>query len=51
MADAGRFIGHLGGFPGISASLQHFLGSGVTVIVLVNRDRRDGPGVGDAPSG
>jgi CubicO group peptidase (beta-lactamase class C family) len=37
-ADAGPFIGHLGGFPGISASLQHFLSSGVTVIVLANRD-------------
>jgi CubicO group peptidase (beta-lactamase class C family) len=36
--DAGPFIGHLGDFPGISASLQHFLSSGVTVIVLANRD-------------
>ncbi|HEY0414327.1 MAG TPA: serine hydrolase domain-containing protein [Allosphingosinicella sp.] len=38
MADAGPFIGHGGGFPGISASLQHFLKSGITVIVLANRD-------------
>jgi D-alanyl-D-alanine carboxypeptidase len=38
MADAGRVIGHGGGFPGISASLQHFLNSGITVIVLANRD-------------
>jgi CubicO group peptidase (beta-lactamase class C family) len=38
MADAGPFIGHGGGFPGISASLRHFLNSGVTVIVLANRD-------------
>jgi D-alanyl-D-alanine carboxypeptidase len=36
--DAGRFIGHLGGAPGISGSLQHFLKSGVTIIVLANRD-------------
>ncbi|HYD39012.1 MAG TPA: serine hydrolase domain-containing protein [Allosphingosinicella sp.] len=38
MADAGRFIGHGGGAPGMSGSLQHFLNSGVTVIVLANRD-------------
>jgi D-alanyl-D-alanine carboxypeptidase len=37
-ADAGRFIGHGGGAPGMSGSLQHFLKSGVTVIVLANRD-------------
>ena len=36
--DAGRFIGHGGGAPGMSGSLQHFLKSGVTVIVLANRD-------------
>jgi D-alanyl-D-alanine carboxypeptidase len=36
--DAGRFIGHGGGAPGMSGSLQHFLNSGVTVIVLANRD-------------
>jgi hypothetical protein len=36
--DAGRFIGHGGGAPGMSGSLQHFLDSGVTVIVLANRD-------------
>jgi hypothetical protein len=35
---AGRFIGHGGGAPGMSGSLQHFLDSGVTVIVLANRD-------------
>jgi CubicO group peptidase (beta-lactamase class C family) len=38
MPDAGRFFGHGGGFPGISGSLQHFLNSGVTMIVLANRD-------------
>jgi D-alanyl-D-alanine carboxypeptidase len=38
MGDAGRFIGHGGGAPGMSGSLQHFLNSGVTVIVLANRD-------------
>jgi D-alanyl-D-alanine carboxypeptidase len=38
MADAGRFIGHGGGAPGMSGSLQHFLNSGVTMIVLANRD-------------
>lgn len=36
--DAGRFIGHGGGAPGMSGQLQHFLDSGVTVIVLANRD-------------
>jgi CubicO group peptidase (beta-lactamase class C family) len=36
--DAGRFIGHGGGAPGMSGQLQHFLNSGVTVIVLANRD-------------
>ncbi len=35
---AGRFIGHGGGAPGMSGSLQHFLSSGVTVAVLANRD-------------
>ena len=35
---AGRFIGHGGGAPGMSSSLQHFLSSGVTVAVLANRD-------------
>lgn len=35
---AGRFIGHGGGAPGMSGSLQHFLKSGVTVVVLANRD-------------
>jgi D-alanyl-D-alanine carboxypeptidase len=35
---AGRFIGHGGGAPGMSGQLQHFLESGVTVIVLANRD-------------
>lgn len=34
----GRFIGHGGGAPGMSGSLQHFLKSGVTVAVLANRD-------------
>ncbi|HEX9963416.1 MAG TPA: serine hydrolase domain-containing protein [Allosphingosinicella sp.] len=36
--DAGRFIGHGGGAPGMSGQLQHFLKSGVTVVVLANRD-------------
>jgi len=36
--DAGRFIGHGGGAPGMSGQLQHFLNSGVTLIVLANRD-------------
>jgi CubicO group peptidase (beta-lactamase class C family) len=36
--DAGRFIGHGGGAPGMSGQLQHFLESDVTVIVLANRD-------------
>lgn len=38
MGEAGRFIGHTGGAPGMNGSLQHFLTSGVTVIVLANRD-------------
>ncbi|HEX4737815.1 MAG TPA: serine hydrolase domain-containing protein [Allosphingosinicella sp.] len=38
VAGAGRFIGHGGDAPGMSGSLQHFLKSGVTVIVLANRD-------------
>jgi CubicO group peptidase (beta-lactamase class C family) len=38
LPDAGRFIGHGGGAPGMSGQLQHFLNSGVTVIVLANRD-------------
>jgi D-alanyl-D-alanine carboxypeptidase len=37
-AGAGPFIGHGGGAPGMSGSLQHFLNSGVTVVVLANRD-------------
>jgi D-alanyl-D-alanine carboxypeptidase len=44
MGDAGRFIGHGGDAPGMSGSLQHFLKSGVTVIVLANRD----PGVAES---
>jgi CubicO group peptidase (beta-lactamase class C family) len=36
--EAGRFIGHGGGAPGMSGLLQHFLTSKVTVIVLANRD-------------
>jgi CubicO group peptidase (beta-lactamase class C family) len=36
--DAGRFIGHGGAAPGMNGSLQHFLKSGVTVVVLANRD-------------
>ena len=38
MPDAGRFIGHGGGAPGMNGSLRHFLKSGITVIVLANRD-------------
>ena len=38
VAGAGRFIGHGGAAPGMSGSLQHFLGSGVTLVVLANRD-------------
>ena len=38
VGEAGRFIGHGGGAPGMSGSLQHFLKSGITVIVLANRD-------------
>jgi D-alanyl-D-alanine carboxypeptidase len=36
--DAGRFIGHGGAAPGMNGSLQHFLRSGITVVVLANRD-------------
>ena len=36
--DAGRFIGHGGAAPGMNGSLQHFVKSGVTVVVLANRD-------------
>lgn len=38
MPDAGRFIGHGGAAPGMNGSLRHFLSSGVTVVVLANRD-------------
>jgi CubicO group peptidase (beta-lactamase class C family) len=38
VADAGPFIGHGGGAPGMNGSLQHFLKNGITVIVLANRD-------------
>ena len=33
-----RAIGHGGAAPGMNGSLQHFLGSGITVVVLANRD-------------
>jgi CubicO group peptidase (beta-lactamase class C family) len=36
--DAGRWIGHSGGAPGMSGTLQHFLNNGVTMIILANRD-------------
>jgi len=36
--DAGRWIGHAGGAPGMAGTLQHFLNSGVTLIILANRD-------------
>ena len=35
---AGRWIGHSGGAPGMSGTLQHFLNSGVTLVILSNRD-------------
>jgi CubicO group peptidase (beta-lactamase class C family) len=38
LPDAGRFIGHGGAAPGMNGSLQHFLKSGITVVVLANRD-------------
>ncbi|HEU0098387.1 MAG TPA: serine hydrolase domain-containing protein [Allosphingosinicella sp.] len=38
MPDAGRFIGHGGAAPGMNGSLLHFLKSGITVVVLANRD-------------
>jgi D-alanyl-D-alanine carboxypeptidase len=44
MPDGRRFFGHGGGFPGISGSLQHFPDSGITLIVLANRD----PGTAEA---
>lgn len=36
--DAGRWIGHAGGAPGMGGTLEHFLDSGVTLIILANRD-------------
>jgi CubicO group peptidase (beta-lactamase class C family) len=36
--EAGPFIGHGGAAPGMNGSLQHFLNSGITVVVLANRD-------------
>jgi CubicO group peptidase (beta-lactamase class C family) len=36
--DAGRWIGHSGGAPGMSGTLQHFLNNRVTLIILANRD-------------
>jgi CubicO group peptidase (beta-lactamase class C family) len=38
IGESGRFIGHTGGAPGMNGSLQHFLVSRITVIVLANRD-------------
>jgi D-alanyl-D-alanine carboxypeptidase len=35
---AGRFVGHGGAAPGMNGSMQHFLTSGITVVVLANRD-------------
>ena len=35
---AGRWIGHAGGAPGMAGTLQHYLKSGVTLIILANRD-------------
>lgn len=42
---AGRWIGHSGGAPGMSGTLEHFLGNGVTLIVLSNRDPRNSQGI------
>jgi CubicO group peptidase (beta-lactamase class C family) len=42
---AGRWIGHSGGAPGMSGTLQHFLNSGVTLIILANRDPADTKGM------
>ena len=43
--DAGRWIGHSGGAPGMGGTLQHFLSSGVTLIVLANRDPINAKGI------
>ncbi len=43
--DAGRWIGHAGGAPGMSGTLQHFLNSGVTLIILSNRDPANTKGI------
>jgi D-alanyl-D-alanine carboxypeptidase len=43
--DAGRWIGHSGGAPGMSGTLQHFLKTGVTLIILANRDPANTKGI------
>jgi D-alanyl-D-alanine carboxypeptidase len=42
---AGRWIGHSGGAPGMAGTLEHFLGSGVTLIILANRDPANAKGI------
>jgi len=42
---AGRWIGHSGGAPGMAGTLQHFLNSGVTLIILANRDPMNVKGI------
>ena len=42
---AGRWIGHSGGAPGMSGTLEHFLSNGVTLIILANRDPRNSQGI------
>ncbi len=37
------FVGHSGGFPGISSNLSMYLGSGWTAIVMSNYSRGSGP--------
>jgi CubicO group peptidase (beta-lactamase class C family) len=45
MPDAGRYIGHGGGAPGMNGSLQHFLNSRITIVVLANRDHPAAEGI------
>jgi CubicO group peptidase (beta-lactamase class C family) len=42
---AGRWIGHSGGAPGMAGTLEHFLSSGVTLIILSNRDPMNVKGI------
>jgi CubicO group peptidase (beta-lactamase class C family) len=45
LPDAGRWIGHSGGAPGMGGTLQHFLNSKVTLIILANRDPASAKGI------